>query len=427
MQAKHEFNVGEKRAICSRAEAVIAELAEKHYPMKVRWQYKCRELWAGEIPKLLDRIKNAESALNQEVLIAKHIEEFKNYIDNRIQGKIAERTQRDKTHEIPREEVQVITLRQLKRSSSTRFGSKKTLLSSTSGVNDEEALSSDELPLGMNNYQFAVLCNALVKHFDRGNFVYKDAEYQPPEFLCFKGSSVTGVSYAEEKNEKTFGDHSDYDGIFIWKQGINAMKLLQMNNQDKKFPKNLVLDNAAKGLKFLNLHSDDRNEGNKGDCAKRRIFPNGVPHLLFCEDLKSKIRTKHPFNFVVLESLTNIVFADDIVQKKDASSNDLNFKRIHVLEARQVSNGLQEKFYQTEPRCLGQVLVYSWRLIKLYNEHYLSNKFASYDFKFFKELTKNTSTVAIDIEQEVRSQLEWVDEVVYGIQSPCLSHSRIVS
>lgn len=428
MQGKYEVTDFNPYFLAYNVKKKIIILAS-HYFADEQRRIKCIDRWCGKLPQLQQAIESEllKTDSKMEVVIEAQIEKFmlavedgiKRNLNRNVKENIKAKTTVDSENS---RETPKLKVKKLRNSANTQIGSKRTLVSSTEGVLgnlESEPLSSNELPLGMNNYQFSILCNYLVTYFDKGHFVDKDTEYRPPEFLCFKGSSVTGLSYAGEKGAKRFGTHSDYDCILIWEQGIDAMINLELRKNS--LPKNLKLDNAA-GLRLLNLHSDDRLTNEKYNLSKRRFFPNGIPHILCCEDLKSKMRTEHPLNFVVLRSLGDIALSNDIVETEGVLDNPEK-KKVHkklkryVFEKREVSEAVKEKFFPHQAKDygkLGQVLVYSWRLIKLYHALYQQEQFKTqkYNAGFFGDTKRDRRTQEeINIKQEMELQLQWVDEI----------------
>ena len=91
-----------------------------------------------------------------------------------------------------------------------------------------------DLPLGMSPAMFSEIARVLLNYFDNRSI-------ESPEFLVFKGSSVTGVKYAAKKQGKPFDEHasesitsntiqdvddlpySDYDMGLIWPAGFNRL------------------------------------------------------------------------------------------------------------------------------------------------------------------------------------------------------------
>ncbi|CBJ12364.1 hypothetical protein LLO_1980 [Legionella longbeachae NSW150] len=428
MQGKHEVTDFDPYFLAYHVKKKIRILANHYFEDEQR-RNKCIERWNGKLPLLQQAIEKAllKTDLKMEVVIETQIEKFMLAVEEGIKenlnrNKKGTRKDNSSIDTERKKKTPKLKVKKLRNSSHTQIGSKRALVSSTEGVLgnvESKPLSSNELPLGMSNYQFAILCNYLVTHFDKGDFVDKGTEYQPPEFLCFKGSSVTGLSYANAKGAKRFGSHSDYDCILVWEQGIDAMFNLELKNSN--LPKNLKLDNSS-GLRFLNLHSDDRLTDEKYNVSKRRFFPNGIPHILCCEDLKSKMRTEHPLNFVVLRSLEDIALSDDIVETKSVLDNKEK-KKMHrelkhyVFEKREVSEAVKEQLFPHKAKNdgkSGQILVYSWRLIKLYHALYQQEQFKTqkYNAGFFCATKRDRRAPGeIDIKQEMESQLQWVDEI----------------
>ncbi|MCW8449920.1 hypothetical protein [Legionella quinlivanii] len=427
MQSKHELNPSFLAYFVKQKITILAN----HYFEDEQRRKKCIERWCGKLNQLKKEIEeeSLHTDLTMEEIIEAKTEKFMREVEEGIKINL----NRNKTggldvqsprHPETNKKAPNLSIGRLRKSSSTQIGSKRTLVSSTEGVlgnTERQPLSSNELPLGMSNHQFAILCNYLVTNFDKGNFVDKETNYEPPEYLCFKGSSVTGLSYANEKGAKPFGPHSDYDCILVWKQGIDAMINLDLTTDH--LPKNLKLDDAS-GLRFLNLHSDDRLTHEKYNVSKRRIFPNGIPHLLCCEDLQSKMHTLHPLNFVVLRSLDDIALSNDIVESDKALDSKEKKKmygklKHYVFEEREVSEAVREQLFFHKARAdnnPGQVLVFSWRLIKLYHALYQQGQFETqkYNAGFFSETKRNKREAQepINILQERDRQFQWVNEII---------------
>lgn len=232
--------------------------------------------------------------------------------------------------------------------------------------------SSNELPLGMTNQQFGVLCYEIFEEFDRSNFL-TDYDYSPPTHLFFKGSSATSVSYNPEKEGKRFSDTSDYDAGLVWPDGVHAMAAAAFEAGDCAL-KDYLKPEEVDGMHFLNLHSKDTKE-RKDQPHLKYFFPNGMPHKNFCEFLKAVMKQDHPINFVVLQNVHDIQLNPTLLgDPSKLDQAELQKLRAHLRDGgRYVSEDLAQEFMRkpaTAQNPHGQVLVYSWKLVKVYHDAY---------------------------------------------------------
>lgn len=257
---------------------------------------------------------------------------------------------------------------------------------------DRQRISSDALPKGMSEEDFMKFAFFIFEYFKSslGNtFMGGRHDYQPPETVFFKGSSVTCLKYNNDRvagELKMFDAASDYDVGFASTSAIEAMDDLTSRFKADNHGLESTLANQIASFttkidpgetRYLDIHNQDKNDQFSDDVEKRRFFPDGTPHIKFCEALNNFVGNGHPFNFVIVESLNKLQYPTGLVinpgkvispKGKDTLSRFTNrvksLSRSDEMEC-QLYRSTEADYKHPKP-----VLTYTWRLIELYHNLY---------------------------------------------------------
>ena len=129
---------------------------------------------------------------------------------------------------------------------------------------------------------------------------------------------------------------------------------------------------------YLDIHNKDKNSEDKNNLGERKFFPDGTPHILFCEALNTFVGAKHPFNFVMVSDLASLKYSHNLVMSSDniTNSKGINFlsqceERIQDLRHSDHTKwALTRHEFKVGEDHRKPVLVYSWNLLKVYHNKF---------------------------------------------------------
>ena len=295
--------------------------------------------------------------------------------------------------------------------------------------------SSDILPKGMTDEHFKRFAFFLYEYFNDPacRFIgsrFTETTYVPPEAVYFKGSSVTCLKFNNagiEGGLKTFGPTSDYDVGLVSQAAVDAMHGLAgyCNSLDSVDDVNLSNELAGFQSKvnpgstnYLDIHNQDKNDDSKDDLAKRKFFPDGTPHIVFCDALNAFVGAEHPFNFVVVDCIKSLKYSTSLIMHRNSVVDDEAHDFLRQSEERVLnlshSDCLMAELCrpdQGKDDLLKPVLVYSWRLIHRYRDLFCESN---------KTEAETAKTVFASLRAESQSQKKYCGKLLgnFGVFKP---------
>ena len=185
--------------------------------------------------------------------------------------------------------------------------------------------SSKALPSGLDDSKFKKLCFALSELFKDPNSCRGFGRFSDlPTAFFIKGSSVTGLKFSSEKQEKNNGEgvfdqHSDYDCGLVWPAGCAFFDFLANggnSNLDPNLLRVIRKMRISKGGKSSVAIDGEPSVGYSLHLSEnwKTFFPNGYFHIDICKLIEEFCELGHEINFIMVKDKACIPAEDRLVE-----------------------------------------------------------------------------------------------------------------